>query len=119
MYKDSSERPEHRNAFQTSNVIQNGKFIWETVLLMINLYLVQEKNSTNLLNHFRIQSTFKSGSKFKRKELVSIIFAFMASYDITSSADFNILLKDLECFCANSRLKTHSPRITINAKQLS
>ena len=85
---------------------------------MINLYLVQEKNSTNLLNHSRIQSTFKSTSKSKRKEMV-IIFAFMASYDIMSSADFNILLKDLECFCVNSRLKTHSPRITINAKQLS
>ena len=30
----------------------------------------------------------------------------MARYDITGSADFNILLKDLECFCVNSRLKT-------------
>ena len=86
---------------------------------MINLYLVQEKNSTNLLNHFRIQSTFKSRSKFKRKELVIIFALWQLSYDITSSADFNILLKDLECFCVNSRVKTHSPRITINAKQLS
>lgn len=52
--KDSSDRSEHNHVFQTSNVIQNSKLISETVFLTINLNLVQDKNSTNLLNHSRI-----------------------------------------------------------------
>lgn len=53
-FKDSSDRSEHNYVVQTSNVIQNSKLISETVFLTIHLNLVQEKNSTNLLNHSRI-----------------------------------------------------------------